>query len=111
MESFSNDDLVKRWPNHKETTFITEHCWEIDQFRNKLGNNEIESSKFFVDGHDIQFQFKLQSRIQYDAEFIYISYYCFFGKEVLSEVVVSFDVSLIDSNGHNFCDNRKYYFL
>lgn len=96
MESLSSEEFDKHWSNHKVTTLETEHFWEIDQFQDKFSAGNIESPKFSADGHDIQFQFKLQSFLfSFNEKSICISYYCFFGKEVFSEVLVNFEVYLM----------------
>lgn len=85
----------------KMTSFQFEHTWKFDQFKEKLGNKVIESSKFVVTGHDMAFQLKLYTRGKYEAieekTSLYFHYYL--GSEIASHVKFTFELDHLASDG------------
>ena len=103
MASDPSEELGKRWPDKKVTTFTVIHNWTVCPFPGLPGQSatgecnwkEITSPKFAVDesGHNLQFQMALQFiRFCNDQEWVNFTLNCYSGKEVASEVPVSFTV-------------------
>ena len=116
-----SEELAKRWPQSKVTTFTAEHDWTVGPFpavsEQSTGTGEsndwkeIKSAKFAADGsgggHSLQFQMALQfdrSRIN-DKESLFLKLYCSPGKEVASEVPVSLEVTFDDGSD----DSKLFY--
>lgn len=93
----SSLDLAKSSPNSNLTSFKIEHIWKIDQYKDKVKdeNKPIESSMFSVAGHDIQFQLKLYPN---ENAFTSLFLYCIPGKTVISDVYVTNDLDLLGEN-------------
>ncbi|KAH9403207.1 hypothetical protein TYRP_015085 [Tyrophagus putrescentiae] len=104
MASDPSAEFDKRWP-HNKVSFTTVHFWTINPFPvlDQLSGNKNEEKillpKFKVDGHDLQFQVTLQFRskkAENDNEVVFFDLHCYQGKEVASEVPVSFTFTFYD---------------
>ncbi len=113
MASNPSEKLSKRWPDNKVTTFTVKHDWTVGPFpglpeqsaTGKSNWKEITSPKFAVDegGHNLQFQMALQFvRVCNDQEWVNFTLYCYSGKEVASEVPVSFELAFDDPDDSRF---------
>lgn len=108
MASNPSEELSKRWPDNKVTTFTVEHDWMVGPFpglpellaTGKSNWKEITSPKFAADeGHNLQLQVALKfERFCDDKEWVFFKLYCYSEKEVASEVPVSFKLSFFDGS-------------
>ena len=109
MASDPIEELGKRWPQSKVTTFTAEYCWTVRPFpavseQSATGESNwkrSKSRKFAADGggHDLQFQMALHLELLFSfKEDLFVTLYCYPGKEVASEVPVSFQLTLDDGS-------------
>ena len=92
-------EFAKRWPHHRVTTFTADHLWTIDSFQERLKGSywmEFKSPLFSADGgHDLQFQMSpgFSQSVSSRKTAITLFLHCYSGKEVASEVPVSFKLT------------------
>ena len=109
MASDPSEELGKRWPHNKVTTFTIEHDWMVGPFPGQpellaTGKNNwkvIRSAIFVpVEGdHNLAFQMALKlDRPSDGKEKVFFSLSCYPLKEIASEVSVSFELQFDDGS-------------
>ena len=109
MASDPIEELGKRWPQSKVTTFTAEHDWTVgpfpglpEQSATGKSNWKVIKSAVFVPvggGHNLGFKMALKlDRPSDGKEKVFFSLYCYTLKEVASEVLVSFKLAFNDGS-------------
>ncbi|KAH9403206.1 hypothetical protein TYRP_015084 [Tyrophagus putrescentiae] len=107
MASDPSEELAKRWPHNKVTTFTIEHDWMVGPFPGlpellATGKNnwKVIKSAVFVPvggGHNLGFQMALKfDRARDNKEKVFFTLYCYPGTEIASEVPVFFELAFDD---------------
>lgn len=97
------------WPilkNFSLTTFASEHIWKIgkfpviNQFSGQKSEEEMTSSEFKVEGHDLKFQMKLRyagMQAENDQMNVQFSLCCALGKEIIIGEAVKISLTIFDN--------------
>lgn len=120
MASDPSEELAKRWPHNKVTTFTIEHDWMVgpfpglpEQSATGKSNWKVIKSAVFVPvggGHSLGFQMALKLERPSDGkEKVFFSLSCYTLKEVASEVLVSFKLAFNDGSDDWGFSNCKVF--
>ena len=94
------------WKNFSLTTFAFEHIWKIgkfpvlDQISGQKSEEEMTSSEFKVDGHDLKFQMKLRyagMHAENNQMNVQFSLCCALGKDIIILDAVKIPLTIFDN--------------